>query len=69
MNEDKTFTRTGNTKSPGDQKCCGWLSAIWSCFSSELIKKSFILCGIEQHTIIDNKVLVNWINARTQTSH
>jgi hypothetical protein len=60
MNEDKSLTRTGNTKSPGYVKCCSWLSAIWSCFDSDLIKKSFTLCGIEQHEVVNGKIRVKW---------
>ena len=56
MHEEKNFTRAGNTKSPGYLKCCQWLSIIWRDFDSELIKKSFVVCGIQKHRYVNNEV-------------
>ena len=38
----------GNTKSPGYETCCKWLDEIWKEFDSDIIKKSFFVCGINE---------------------
>jgi len=60
MNEEKSLTGAGNTKSPGYVKCCEWLNAIWQDFDTYLIKTSFVLCGIEKHEMVNNNVMVQW---------
>ena len=47
MHDNKSLTKQGNTKSPGYVKCCEWLSEIWSHYDSEILKKSFVICGIQ----------------------
>ncbi|RNA33693.1 pogo transposable element with KRAB domain-like [Brachionus plicatilis] len=46
LEDERSFTRFGNTKSPGYVKTISWLSEIWKDFSSTLIIKSFSQCGI-----------------------
>ena len=45
-NSEKSFTKSGNMKSPGYANFIQWISEIWQEFDSDLIKKSFSLCGI-----------------------
>ncbi|RNA22105.1 pogo transposable element with KRAB domain-like [Brachionus plicatilis] len=67
MNEEKTYTRFGNTKSPGYVKCITWLSEILRNFDSDLLRASFDYCGItsqyQLHSALDhiikNNVLIN----------
>ena len=46
INEEKTFTRNDNAKSPGYAKCIEWLSKMWYDFDITQIKNSFHACGI-----------------------
>jgi hypothetical protein len=46
LNEDKTYTRFDNVRSPGYAKCIDWLHKMWTEFPSHLIVKSFESCGI-----------------------
>ena len=45
-------------RSPGYVKCTQWLSEIWRDFDSELVKKSFVACGIQKHAFEQNEVLI-----------
>ena len=45
-NSEKSFTKSGNMKSPGYANFIQWISEIWQEFDSDLIKKLFSLCGI-----------------------
>lgn len=46
LNDSKSFTKSGNLRSPGYAKAIGWLSEIWDEFDSSIIKTSFEVCGI-----------------------
>ncbi|CAF1150281.1 unnamed protein product, partial [Brachionus calyciflorus] len=46
IEEERTYTKYGNPKSPGYSRCIQWLSEIWHEFSSDQIIKSFSSCGI-----------------------
>ncbi|RNA06935.1 pogo transposable element with KRAB domain-like [Brachionus plicatilis] len=41
LEEERTYTRFGNAKSPGYAVCIRWLSEIWSNFNSAVITSSF----------------------------
>lgn len=46
VNEPKSTTAAGNTRSPGYVNAINWLSDIWRAFPVEQIKQSFDNCGI-----------------------
>jgi hypothetical protein len=46
INQEKTYTKYGNPKSPGYEKCINWISKIWHEFDSNIIVESFGVCGI-----------------------
>ncbi len=46
VNVPKSFTTSGNRKSPGYAKGIEWISEIWSDLDSSLIANSFGQCGI-----------------------
>ena len=46
MNGTKTFTNTGNMRSPGFSVVKTWLGEIWQEMSLQIIRKSFDPCGI-----------------------
>jgi hypothetical protein len=62
VNDEKSFTKQQNLRSPGYANIISWISYIWENFDSELIAKSFDTCGITSNhalsrilqTIIDN---------------
>ena len=46
LNVPKTFTASKNVRSPGFALVITWISQIWSNFSRDIIRQSFIHCGI-----------------------
>ena len=57
---EKSFTKNNNMRSVGYEQCLNWLIEAWDIFPTDLIKKSFITCGINRHTIDENSnVLMN----------
>jgi len=44
--DNHEYTRHANMKTPGYLLCSKWVSQIWEEFPSDLIKKSFQICGI-----------------------
>ena len=46
INEPKSFTKSGNMKSPGYEKVINSISEIWQDFDPDPIKRSFDQCGI-----------------------
>lgn len=44
----KTYTTQKNMKSPGYVLCSNWLSKIWTDMPAEIIKDSFVYCGISK---------------------
>jgi hypothetical protein len=46
LNEEKTYTRFDNVRSPGYAKCISWLLEMWLEFPNHLIINSFESCGI-----------------------
>ncbi len=65
MNEEKIFTISRNLKSPGYVKCCEWLNSIWNDFDTEKIKKSFEVCGVQKHVMVNGQVRVCWNKLHT----
>jgi len=58
ISSNKTYTASGNMKSPGYVKCVQWVDTIWEHFNSNTIKNSFKICGIHTHTILNDAVIV-----------
>lgn len=46
INDDKTFTRSNNLRSPGYEKVIDWIARAWEDLNPEIIKSSFEWCGI-----------------------
>ncbi|RNA17277.1 pogo transposable element with KRAB domain-like [Brachionus plicatilis] len=63
LNDEKTYTKNGNARSPGYVKCIEWLSDIWLSLDSNLIARSFDSCGITSqfnlHTALDHMMKTN----------
>jgi len=62
MTTDRNFTARGNMKSSGYVMCLDWISKIWSELDPELVKKSFEICGIHDHSMVDGKVRIRYDN-------
>jgi len=43
--ENKEFTKGGNLKAPSFELMLSWVNDAWQMLDTELIKKSFIVCG------------------------
>ena len=46
LEDDKDYTKMGNMKSPGWVKVISWISKIWAEFDYDLIRQSFLKCGL-----------------------
>lgn len=79
---DKSYTPAGNVHSPSKLLCCRWVKQAWSKVSTEVIIKSFQVCGIsvsvngsqdnEIHCTKDGEVAVDArheIQRKTQALH
>ena len=44
-NDNKEFTKGGNLKAPSFELMLSWVKASWDSIDTELVKKSFIVCG------------------------
>ncbi len=49
ISSPKSFTASGNMRSPGYAQAIRWLSQIWAEFSCELLSNSFKHCGLTPH--------------------
>ena len=49
QNGDKSFTSNGNLRSPGYINAIKWISEIWDEIDTNLLAKSFDVCGITQN--------------------
>ena len=43
---EKSYTPAGNVHAPSKLLCLQWAKELWDYLSSELVKKSFVSCGI-----------------------
>ena len=63
---EKSYTPAGNVRAPSKVLCLQWVKEAWSSVSTEVVKKSFISCGIsvnvdgsedqEVHCLKDNEI-------------
>ena len=60
---NKTYTKNGNMRSPGYAQCIQWLSAIWADLDQQIITNSFLNCGIvDQNEDMYHSVLKKILN-------
>ena len=56
---DKQFTRGGNTKPPTRSQLATWVKKAWDSIPTELIKKSFVVCGVSNALDNSQDELIN----------
>jgi hypothetical protein len=63
--DEKSFTIHDNMRSPGYVKAMQWLSECWVNLESDLVRRSFSLCGIKRHPFEDGKLMVETSDLHT----
>ena len=46
VNGEKTYTRGGNVRAPSKLQCAEWVKIAWDAVSIDVVKNSFVYCGI-----------------------
>ena len=61
MSGEKSYTATGNVRPPDKTLCLKWVKEAWKSVSIDVIKKSFVACGISSSLDGSQDTEISWI--------